>query len=324
MSNQLSPEQVSNIVEYAIHSDGKTYLPASPLDNVFKRVTTPELTVRCHSVIDGTVLGEDRTAFYDELKRNIQDKKYLTTDHCPISVEIPHTNGAIYAIYVSLDNSVRANMNGEPLYKRLKNICKLVNNIIAVRGSRCIFFFSEACRPSFLSGMTDKKNITYWWKMRQQICQNCSLQFIYERTNNSDPAGMAFGVSAFCTPDVSAAISSYFSESLLNEGFGSAAVGVKIEGYGIVWGIHFPLDFNGDGKENLGYKTMVNLQDMMNRYTDSMFAFGDFNTIPGKIDMAIRSAIKPEYHFQLKDVLTFFASHFDNVSIREGTVLKTI
>ena len=103
-------------------------------------------------------------------------------------------------------------------------------------------------------------------------------------------------------------IETYFVRSILTEGFGSAATGIKLKTGEIIWGINFPLDFKGNNEENLGYKTMINLQQLMKEYKGSICALGDFNVIPGKISDAINQAISQDFEFVLNDEPSFFWS----------------
>jgi len=105
-------------------------------------------------------------------------------------------------LYVSLDNSVRANINGHPLKDHLPEFCDVITTFIIECGGECVIFFSESCRPSFDGGnLNDKKNEMSWFKIRQSIEKQCGLYYLGECTNNDDPCCMAFGVSAFCTTD---------------------------------------------------------------------------------------------------------------------------
>lgn len=287
-------------------------VPASPLDNI---LTVLSLTVSIQNIkLFDFIAGEEltpknREAFYKRVVENAKNKIYETTDHLITCVQI----AGIYFLYVSLDNSVRSNMNGSPLYMRLVALCEMLNKIISYLNGKCVVFFSESCRPSFLGGMNDKQNLTSWFSMRRKIEKMCSLNYITEKRNNDDQSDMSFGVSVFCTDLVLDNIATYFVKSVLTEGFGSAAVGVKLKSGEIVWGIHFPLDFKGDGVENLNYKTMVNLQNLMKEYKGSVCAIGDFNTIPGKIADLVEKARTSEFEFILKGELTFFGAYYDTI-----------
>lgn len=79
--------------------------------------------------------------FYQQVIRNTLDKKYETIDHCSIAIRV---DGILY-VYVSLDNSVRANGCGFPLKNRLETLCGMINTLIEECGGSCIIFFSESC-----------------------------------------------------------------------------------------------------------------------------------------------------------------------------------
>ena len=213
-------------------------------------------------------------------------------------------------LYVSLDNSVRSNKAGHPLYTRLDAICNVVTTIIE-KNQEVVVFFSESCRPSFLLDANDmKQNVVSWLDMRKTICKLCGLTFLAEKRNNEDPSGMSFGVSAF---ERCSKIDTYFSRNILSEGFGSVALGVKLNTGSICWGIHFPLDFRGQASDNLGYKAMVGLQNVFEEYNGSYCALGDFNTIAGNIENAILNALKPSFELIGGDVYTFFGGYYDTI-----------
>ena len=251
---------------------------------------------------------------------NAQNGLYPTTDHLITCVKI---NG-VHFLYVSLDNSVRANMNNHPLYMRLVTICEVVDKIIRSLDDKCIVFFSESCRPSFNGGMDVKENLTSWLSMRRIISKICKLNFLIEKRNNDDYSDMLFGISVFYTNEVESVIQTYFCRSILSEGFGSVTVGIKMVTSEIIWGIHFPLDFKGYGKDNMGYKTMINLQELMNEFKGSVCAFGDFNTIPGAITNAINQAILSNFEFVFENELTFFGSFYDTIPIKNDEIWTSI
>ena len=305
----------SNDFTTYINNKTKTCVPASPLDNVLN-YNNANITVTLYDFYNGQPLTEqNKIDFYKKVIYNTNNKLYPTTDHLITCVKVNNLN----FIYVSLDNSVRANINDNPLYKRLPELCNVVSTIIKSLNNKCIVFFSESCRPSFLGGMDDKQNFTTWLSIRQMISINCNLNFLTEKRNNQDTNSMSFGVSAFYTNDVADEIDTYFGVSLLQESFGSCTVGVQLKSGEIIWGIHFPLDFKGKNKDNLGYKTMVNLQQVLKQYKGSVCAIGDFNTIPGDISDAINDAILPEYKFVLNNELTFFGAYYDTIPMNDKT-----
>lgn len=191
-----------------------------------------------------------------------------------------------------------------------------MNKVIASVGRRCIVNFTEAGRSSWLGKMNDKQNVVTWLQMRRIISELCNLHFITDKRNNEDPSGMPFAISAFCTTDIIDSIETYFGCSILNEGFGCAAVGIKMVTGEIFWSAQFPLDFRGVGENNLGYKAMIGLMELMNKYKGSVFAIADFNAIPGVIADAINLAIANFGEYQLLlDSTTFYGSYFDTVKV---------
>jgi hypothetical protein len=91
------------------------------------------------------------------------------------------------------------------------------------------------------------------------------------------------------------------------------AVGVKLRTGEIVWGVHFPLDFERDGDANSGAWAMRGLARVMNSYPGSYCALGDFNTIPGRIEPAVRGAIPAGMRFAATPRMTFYGSYYDTI-----------
>jgi hypothetical protein len=294
----------------------KSIVPASALDNVFKFNTFNDFKVTLYDFLKGEkITPENKMEFYKLVVDNAINNRYPTTDHLITCVQIQGIN----FLYVSLDNSVRSNSNGHPLNTRIDNLCKVVRNIMKSLDNKCIVFFSESCRPSFLGTREKKENVTFWLDIRNIISKTCGLNFLIEKRNNDDQSDMSFGVSAFYTDAVCQYIETYFVKSILNVGFGSAATGIKIKTGEIIWGIHFPLDFKKEGENNSAYATMVNLQNLMKEYKGSVCAIGDFNTIEGMIYQSIESAITNDFEFVLKGDLTFFGSYFDTIPYEPRT-----
>jgi hypothetical protein len=290
------------------------WVPATQLDQVLIKAGLNGAVTRFINILDGSVITEDNKGeFFRRIVTEREAGIYTTIDHLIIWVQYKGVN----FLYVSLDNSVRANQNGFPCKDRLVTIGDLVNQAILTAGGSVIVFFSEACRPSFDGGMDVRANPMSWLAMRRFICVHCNLTFVTELANNQDIGNMAFGIACFCTPDMVSRINGYYSHSILDLGFGSVAVGIEVFGDDgnkyIGWGIHFPLDFRGRSEENQGAITMVNLQALMDRYPESAFAMGDFNTIPGYIEDAILAAIHLGWSFVIHGMLTFFGAHYDLV-----------
>jgi hypothetical protein len=299
----LMSQPTQQIQKYVVKYDNKM-APVSPLDRILTQNDT-EVSCVMYDFYGNLLTEENQNDFYQKVVANAKACNYLTTDHLITCIKAGETT----LLYVSLDNSVRSNKAGHPLYLRLEAICDAVVKIIKDLPN-IIVFFSESCRPSFMIDSNgEKSHITNWLTMRTQISQRCGLDFLTEKRNNEDPSDMSFGVSVFSR---SANINTYFCKNILTEGFGSVAVGVELTDGEIYWGIHFPLDFKNKGADNLGAKTMVNLQDLMDEYDGSVCAFGDFNTIPGYIEDAILSSIRPEYRL-IHNRDTFFGGYYDTI-----------
>jgi len=303
---------------YALsYSEENGYVPCSPLDHVLA-FKGDNIKIRFFSVLDGTEINKENLPHLcAEVKDLISNKKYPTTDHLFISTEI---NDTVF-LYVSLDNSVRANINGFPLYKRIDKLCEVVHNCISSFGSEknCVVFFSESCRSSFDgSDINNKINEMSWFKLRQKICHCCELEYLGECSNNDDSSCMSFGVSAFCTKKSTSCIDGVIPCRILTEGFGSGALGIKLISGEIIWGIHFPLDFKNTGPDNLGAKAMAGLVKVLTTYRGSILAMGDFNTIPGKIMQYILQAVPDNMELLSWNFPTFFGAFYDKVQPRDN------
>ena len=301
-----------------INEDGSV-VPASPLDNILAFQSNENLKYDFHSLLTGCKLTKSNiTDFYQDLTKNVNHKKYPTTDHLPFSIDVD----GVKICYVSLDNSVRANINGFPLKNRLIDLCAMIRKMISECGGECVVFFSESCRPSFDGGdLNDRRNEMSWFKIREFISDQCNLYYLGECSNNEDTNNMAFGVSAFCTGGTKGKIDNVLPRRILTEGFGSGAIGIKLTNGQIVWGIHFPLDFKSVGAENLGAKAMIGLCKLMESQKGSYCAIGDFNTIPGKIQNSITEVIPPNMKFQVKNEMTFFAPFYDTIKPKDKWAL---
>ena len=123
-------------------------VPASPLDNVLKFREFSDIEVTLYDFINGEILdSSNRKEFYQTIVHNAINRIYPTTDHLITCVNIDDIN----FLYVSLDNSVRSNMNNHPLYLRLDKLCEVLDKIIRSLDNKCIvfFFFQESLQPIF-------------------------------------------------------------------------------------------------------------------------------------------------------------------------------
>jgi len=305
----------NNIQVPYLYRNGNQVVPVSPLDNFLILNDLENYELEFYNVLDGTPLNSKKkiTSFYSSLTELANSEKYLTTDHLIYSFKI---DGLTYC-YVSLDNSVRSNMNGLSLaHNRLDNLMRVLAKILESNPSTVVFF-SESCRPSFIGNITQRKNEVSWLAMREKITTITSLEFLVEKRNNEDYSGLSFGISVWVTQLAKPFVSNYYSKELLDVGFGSVAIGIKSTSNKIVWGVHFPLDFKNSGEENHGVITMKNLIKTMVEYPGSICAFGDMNTIPGQIDKSIREAVlsSNQYRLILRSVNTFFGAFYDTIPI---------
>ena len=92
---------------------------------------------------------------------------------------------------------------------------------------------------------------------------------------------------------------------------------VHLNGGGSVAAVHFPLDFNTSGPDNLGAKAMKMHIEFMKRNNIDV-CFGDFNTITGNIADSIHEEFArcgAGYRLLLGRQITFLASFFDTVKV---------
>lgn len=286
----------------------------SKLDCILKFAGS-NIKPRFFSPIDGMEITPDNFPSFLELwKTRTASQIYTTTDHLFIYVEI----GNVGFLYVSLDNSVRANMSGSPLKLRIPALCEVITTCIKnINKQNIVVFFSEACRPSFDGGMNNKTNVVLWEDLKTIIQTNCGLLHIGECSNNNDGSGMSFGISAFCMGN-SEYIDDVILERILTDTLGCGAVGIKLPTGEIGWGVQLPLDFKGIGKENRGAKGLEGLVEIMNKHSGSVCGIGDFNMLPGQITQSIASVIPENMELTTAPFATFFGAWFDTFEPKEG------
>lgn len=291
----------------------KGKVPISSLDSV---LTRDAASVQCvfYSPFTGELIDspDDMTKLHEYVIEVIAQQRYDYTDHLFTCV----ITGQRRTGYVSLDNSVRANQHGRALKNRLDTLLPAVERFAKNLGPGAVIFFSEACRPSFDGGdINNRLNEVTWETIKLRIEEACQMKWLGDSTSNDGV--MSFGLSAFrVNGDHSDLI--LIPRRILNEGFGSAALGVCFSNQEVIWAIHFPLDFKQEGQSNMGYKTMVSLCELMQTTPNSICAFGDFNKIPGKIANCIVDAANLyDYQFIVDDQnLTFYGAYYDVVEPR--------
>lgn len=245
---------------------------------------------------------------YELALENAKSSKYDTTDHAPIEIEVD----GMRCLYVSLDNSVRANMNGFSLVasNRLQNICKIINII-----NPDIVFFSEACRKSFEGTVQEQKNVVHWFEIRQIISWITGMVHCGECANNFDEKEMSFGVAVFAKQTAMLNIKSiqgcnFLPMDISNECFGSGALIVTTKNNTTVVGVHFPLDFKREGENNNNGRAMKALINLLDKYPKA-YAFGDMNVITGNIQNSIETVLR-DNPWKLSDpYYTYIGSFYD-------------
>lgn len=290
------------------------HCPVSYLDHVvFKRVTPeakPNVQYYCPST--GLPLTAGR---YNLALSNASSKVYPGTDHAPFLLTV----GGSRFLYVSLDNSVRSNMNGHSLVStgRLQTICEIVKRI-----SPNAVFYSEACRMAFEGGMQEQRYPVYWTDMRDFITKETGMTFVNECTNNFDPSCMSFGVAMFAK-DVTL-FKSVLPFNLLEEDkekgcYGSGAIVATLKTGVTVVGVHFPLDFARKGLDNNVGRAAGSLVTLLNKY-ETAYAMGDMNTVEGEMMNSVIIQLGSEWKITM-DVPTFFPSYYDTCNI-QGEVVE--
>jgi hypothetical protein len=73
---------------------------------------------------------------------------------------------------------------------------------------------------------------------------------------------------------------------------GSGAMLVKLKTGKIIIGVHLPLDFKREGRDNPSYRTVCSLIKILGKYPVT-YAIGDMNTIEGNIFNSVRLALSP-------------------------------
>lgn len=199
--------------------------PVSPLDNFLIHNNFKDYNIKFYNIFTGNELKnqQDIDNLYEELLNNSNNSCYTTTDHLIYGIEID----SVQFLYVSLDNSVRSNINNFSLFhKRLHKLMDVVS-VILKQSPNTIVFFSESCRPSFIGGISERKCEVSWLDIRNVIKSTTNMELITEARNNDDNSGLSFGISVWSMPCVQESIKIYYTKRILEEGFGSTAVEIK-------------------------------------------------------------------------------------------------
>jgi len=281
------------------------YVPASILDYVLgTKDSLKNVTIEYLSPNDGHVVTLDNHKdFAKEALQKITDSEYLTTDHLNLRVIIVVDEEDVTILFISLDNSIRANVAGHALYKRINALCDLLRNVMT---KDTVIFFSEAKRSSFDgSDVNVKTNEHTWSSIEAMICENLNLKYLGDAPNNETP--LSFAIAAFATDNALSKIKKEIKRTIEP---GVGVFGVEFVSGQIVWGIQLPLDFNRVGKENFGAKGMMSLVKLMEEFPTSI-VIGDFNTVPGNEGPAIIAEVPDWLQLVCGGFPTFFGAYFD-------------
>ena len=299
--------------EYALIKADNGFVAVSRLDHVIPGLnsTLTDADVAFMQPIGDAVelTHENEDAFYLEMRKRATERIYTTVDHLPIRVVCA---SGLTVLYVSLDNSFRANQNNHALTRRFDAILEMLRSLFKGRDD-VLLFFSEACRYSVDIVDGKDENRHEWMHFQRRLVADLNLCFLGEKPNNEDASGKSFGLAAFAKPKTYAKVDKVLPKQLITDGLGSVALGVNVAG-DIFWAVHFPLDFKNSGADNA--KTMASLCKAMDEHPGTMCAIGDFNTIPGKIEEVMRAEMaRAGKKFLREDgVPTFFGAYFDMVT----------
>ena len=297
----------------------------SNLIDVLFRMTEGEIA-DCHISYYNPVNGkliENYDAFVEALELAVDrndNSSYETTDHAIQAI----TFKGIRVVLFPRDNSDRSNKAGNPAKDRFEGEMRVLNAVIAQSDLPTFVIMTECCRPSCNGPNFEEDPETKYWvgDMIEQIEDATGMIQIGSAANNADE--MSFGVTCWVTKETRRLVRHVSVEPILTEKFGSHVLIIKLKDGTTFGGVHFPLDFRGDGLENLNAKTLIGLIAAMKKY-DVKFVVGDFNHVGGTniIDaMELVLAENPDFMFatQLKDILsgylppvTFYGSHIDTL-----------
>lgn len=278
--------------------------------------------------MDGHILTPDNFKdFALEIVQRNKRREYTTTDHLIAHVKVAlETGDQVDCLYISLDNSVRANQSGFRLWERLPGICGLINTINAELGGNCLVFFSEACRPSFSGTRENRQDIKPWAEIVAYMESAVSGSKMLLALPNNTLSDMAFGVALLKCGDAVPEIKTLHERNILpiepSRGYqGCACIGIEFACSGeIVWGLHFPINFQ---MPQQSAETMRNLCALMES-TNSILAFGDFNIVPGELQDAVVDNVPLEMLLYTPLFPTFFGSFFDSIENVESEERKSI
>jgi hypothetical protein len=287
------------------------WLPANHQDNAWSLSgETPNVLVTYLHPVTGAPLEPDAMKqFYTEMRCMREERVYTTTTHLPLWVRV----GEVDYIYLYLDNNQRANTHGHPLHSRLCSLVSLVNGALRTVGDNAVLFLGQVRRPSYYGSVGQRTEQVYWLQMREKICRETGLVYIGEKASNENPTGLSYGIGAACTPGMVARITGYHGVTILNDGPGCAALGVCVDSQ-TVWCTSLPVDQVGAGRQNYGYRAMVNLFRTASKYPGSVVALGTLGIVNSKTSLVIEDALTCNGSALLGDDLpTYYAAHYEVV-----------
>lgn len=290
--------------------------PASQLDHVLvpAGVTFP---THYYSLDEGQplVTESDWQGMYQTLVNNAQTQQYPTTDHLIYSIEV---NG-VRLVFVSLDNSRRANRAGWSVHRRFPAIGKCLKNIVGNDPTTPIIVcFAEACRLTPDDKHQLHSAVPVEW-MKTQLGMNLWLS---AKNNYFDMD--SFGIEVFERNVRRTEVTIQREDLLEGRGKGCAAVVVNFNATGHkAICVHFPLDFEREGDANetgIAMKRLLQLCSEATAHGWVPVAFGDMNTVKGNPLQAVNRVLGSQTQFVLQPApeYTFFAAYFDTIETTES------
>lgn len=263
--------------------------------------------------------------FSETVVENFQNKIHETTDHLILMIHLETNGGDTTSIaFVSLENSVRSTASGVDFGDRWPVFLKLFS--LLKEHNVQFIFASEAGRDVFdgvVKFTPDKKTLLTlvkrkWTDMIQELEEVTGFKQICLSMNNDntfDGKVLSFGVALFVLDGkkVSAEEVHFHPKNSFGSGFVKLKITLDESTSITIMGVHFPLNFAKDEKEN----PLTDVSEQLNKFAfenEVDIIFGDFNTIISNFDRF--DVVKDRMtNFEMvvpKKCPTFFSSWCDN------------
>lgn len=225
-------------------------------------------------------------------KQLVEDQIYTNTDHAIMVIEL---EDGTTIIHYTLDASVRANKNNASVGMRLQNMLCTLFKVMSCY-SKVILCVNESGRATF-----DKDSNPISW---DEIIDNFInyLGFNYLGLYRNNPGEMAFGISVFASPSLSGKVN-ILPQNITTSG--CAVVGICYNSF-IYWCSYFTI------KKEDNQEAFTDIVKLFDKYENTQFAFGDFNTIFPNVELV---NILQEYELLTCKYGTFIGAYFDLVPV---------